>query len=197
MQEALQHLCCHQDIEGVLCLFLPRCLPFFLWTPQLLTPRYPQLHLPSVAMAWPGVALAGYGLTRFGRGLQPKMERWASQHEIAMKYHTATISIIMQVIKHSRNKNEYVRPAICPQNNFAYVQYVEISLYDNLLSHIRKSPHIQHMWMVLQTGFVTYLFIQWHVQVPYKSLYIRVYHHLQQAINIPWPNQERSLGFSR
>ena len=74
----------------------------------------------------------------------------------------------MQVNK-TQQKQEWVcKAAIRPQNNFTYVQYAEISLYDNLLSYIRKFLHIEQMWMVLQMGFVTYLFFQWHVQVPYK-----------------------------
>ena len=36
------------------------------------------------------------------------------------------------------NKTQRKQERICeaPQNNFTYVQYAEISLYDNLLSHI-------------------------------------------------------------
>ena len=42
-------------------------------------------------------------------------------------------------------KNEYVRPAIRPQNNFAYVQYAKTSLYGGLLNYIGKFPYIEQM----------------------------------------------------
>ena len=52
-----------------------------------------------------------------------------------------------------------VRPTIRPRNNFIYVQYAKISLYDDLLNYIEKFLHIEQMWFCGRILGLTYVLV--------------------------------------